>query len=235
MLFPREIAARAFESAMYLNIDNIGDLLDAARGTRLLDIGCDDGERTLDFARRAQATEIFGFEAVEERAELARERGIEVAVADANDGLPYEDGHFDLVVSNQVIEHVHDTDLFVRECFRVLRPGGIAVVSTENLASWHNVFALLMGWQPFSLSNVSDATAGLGNPLAIYRGQPHHYPPSWRHVRVFAYQGLRELFQEHGFAVEEVRGAGYFPLPAKVGRHNARHAVFLTVAARRPA
>jgi SAM-dependent methyltransferase len=229
----KNAAARAFQAAMHLNIENIGDLLAASPATRLLDVGCDDGERSLRFAERSRATELFGFEAVPERAELARARGVDVTVGDAANGLPYEDGYFDAVVSNQVIEHLHDTDGFVRECARVLRPGGIAVISTENLSSWHNVFAAICGWQPFSLTNVSGTTGGLGNPLALFRGQPHTQPSSWQHVRVFAYRGLKELFEEHALRVEKISGAGYFPLPATVGRRDPRHAVFLTVAARR--
>jgi hypothetical protein len=53
-------------------------------------------------------------------------------------------------------------------------------------------------------------------------------------VRVFAHRGLRELFEGHGLAVERVLGAGYYPLPSRFGRHDPRHAAFLTVVARRP-
>jgi SAM-dependent methyltransferase len=232
---PSGFAARAFQHAMAANIDNIKTALAAAPGARLLDVGCDDGENTLEFARAANASDVHGFEAVEERAGLARERGVQTAVGDLTSGLPYDDASFDVVVSNQVIEHLHDTDAFVRECGRVVRPGGIVVTSTENLGSWHNVFAVAMGWQPFSLTNVSGTTGGLGNPLALFRGHSHTQPSTWQHVRVFAYLGLRELFSEHGLPVEKILGAGYFPLPASVGRRDPRHAVFITAVARRAA
>src|SRR3954470_10773868 len=133
----RGVAARAFETAMHLNLENIESLLARAPAPRLLDVGCDDGERTLAFARSARAVEVHGVESVAERAELARARGVAVVVADVTEGLPFDDASFDAMVSNQVIEHVHDTDRFVSECLRVLAPGGIAVVSTENLSSWH--------------------------------------------------------------------------------------------------
>ena len=108
--------------------------------------------------------------------------------ADLNLRLPYDDGTFDVVCSNQVIEHLSDTDTFVAELHRVLRPGGFAVTSTENLASWHNVASLTLGWQPFSLTNVSRQGLGLGNPLAIHRAEGWFEVETWQHLRVFAYR-----------------------------------------------
>jgi SAM-dependent methyltransferase len=231
----RKLAARAFERAMRDNLANVEQALAAAAPVdALLDVGCDDGVRTLAFAAAARAASVHGVETVAEQAERARARGIEVAVADVETGLPYDDGSFDAVVSNQLLEHVHDTDRLVAELRRVLRPGGVAVVSTENLASWHNVLALVLGWQPFSLTNVSEVGPGLGNPAAVHRGSAQTRPRSWQHVRVFAHRGLRELFTGHGLAVERLLGAGYYPLPSRFGRHDPRHAAFLTVVARRP-
>ena len=228
----RSLLARMWDAAEEENLRNIERGL-SLRGRRdsLLDLGCDDGMRTLRFARAAHAAELHGVELVEARAALAEERGIRVAIGDLRDPLPYEDARFGAVVSNQVIEHLAGTDRFVAEIRRVLRPGGIAVVSTENLASWHNIAALLLGWQPFSLTNVSSTRSGLGNPVALHRAEDQAGRESWQHVRVFSYRGLRELFEAHSFSVVHVLGAGYYPLPARVGRVEPRHAAFLTVVA----
>lgn len=230
----RRLAAAAFSRAMNENLRNIERALAAAAPRdRLLDVGCDDGERTRSFAAAVRATKVFGLETVEEQAARARLLGIDVAIADAGAGLPYADASFDAIVSNQVLEHLPDIDLFVSEVHRVLRSGGTAVVSTENLAGWHNVIALVLGWQPFSLTNVSSIGGGLGNPAAVHRGLDHTRPASWRHVHVLAYRGLRELFEGHGLRVRELLGAGYYPFPAAFGRRDPRHAAFLTVVARK--
>lgn len=230
----RQLAAAAFDRAMAANIDNIVALLEHDPAAALLDVGCDDGELTMRLARAVGTPRVHGVELVEERASRARSNGVDVTVTDLNRGLPYHDGAFDVVCGNQVIEHVADTDTFVAEIFRVLRPGGYAILSTENLASWHNVVALVFGWQPFSLTNVTSTRMGLGNPMAVHRHSDWEHGETWQHLRVFAFQGLRELLEAHAFDVERTLGAGYYPLPQHVARIDARHAAFLAVKARRP-
>jgi SAM-dependent methyltransferase len=225
----KQRAGQAWVNAMEENRRNI-DRLVGGRGGRFLDLGCNDGVETVRFAEAAKADSIVGVEIVDERAELARGRGVEVVAADLNAALPFPDASFDVIVSNQVIEHLNDTDLFVSELRRLLRPGGVAVTSTENLASWHNVLALTLGWQPFSLTNTSGVVLGLGNPVAVLRGQAADEWGTWQHRRVFAYRGLRELMEAHGLTVSEIAGAGYYPLPARFGRREPRHAAFLAVA-----
>jgi SAM-dependent methyltransferase len=216
---------------MAQNMQNIVDLAHSTPPPKsMLDLGCDAGGRTQWIAKQLGARGAHGLEIAPERAKIAASRGIEVAVGDLSQRFPYDDESFDLVVSNQVIEHVVDTDNFVREAFRVVKRGGRAVISTENLAGWHNVGSLLLGWQPFSLTNVSEAAKAVGNPLGIHRGEEGE---ARGHLRVFAYRGLRELFELHGFMVKDVLGAGYFPLPRRLAQIDPRHAAFLTIAAYR--
>lgn len=220
------LAVASFE----LNQENIKNLVAAKPHARLCDLGCDDGQWTIALAQAAGATEVHGVEIVAERAKLARERGINAVVADLNRNLPYRDGSFDLVHANQVIEHVTDLDKFLSEIHRVLRAGGVSVISTENASSWHNVGAAIMGWQIFSLSNVSAKVGGLGNPLALHRGEAGMIS-SWTHKTVFNYRGLLEIQEVHGLRPVRVRGAGYHPLSPRLGRFDPRHAHLLAVLA----
>jgi len=91
------------------------------------------------------------------------------------------DASFDVVHANPVIEHVFDLDRFVSEIKRVLAPGGRAIICTENLASWHNVAALFLGFQPFSTTNISE-TRPIGNPFALHVGDG--LPPALRPRRL---------------------------------------------------
>lgn len=105
------------------------------------------------------------------------------------------------------------------------------MISTENLSAWHNLGAQALGWQPFSLTNISTEVGGLGNPAAIHRGERGEQRG---HLRVLTPRGLRELFEVHGFRVDRILGAGYFPLPGAVARFDMRHSMFQTIKATRP-
>jgi SAM-dependent methyltransferase len=163
---------------------------------------------------------------------MAKSRGVQVAVADLDSQFPYDDQSFDLVHANQVIEHVSDVDHFLAETARILRVGGTAIISTENGSSWHNIFASTMGWQMFSLTNVSQLASGVGNPMALHRGDQRPLV-SWKHKTIFNYRGLIEIIGLHGLTVVRTTGAGYYPLPAVLGRVDPRHSHFITVKAQR--
>jgi SAM-dependent methyltransferase len=230
----RAWGASQFERAMDLNLQQIRQALAPLRGrsARILDLGCWDGANTIRYVPGDARTS--GVEINTEAAAEARSRGIDVAPADLNSELPFNDETFDAVVSNQVIEHLSNTDAFLSEAFRVLRPQGILAVSTENMASWHNIGALVLGWQAFSLTNVSQHRAGVGNPLANLRGvEPMQ--PGWEHLRIFSTRGLKELVEAHGFEDVQVRGSGYYPFPSRLGTRDPRHAALITAVARRPA
>jgi SAM-dependent methyltransferase len=204
---------------------------------RLLDVGCDDGAWT-DIVRREigiPPDSVAGIEVVDSRADAARARGFDVRTADLDGEWPFDEGSFDVVHANQVIEHVERLHHFVAEIRRVLVPGGLALVWTENLASWHNVGALALGYQPFSATNIS-ALRPVGNPLALHVGEPNP-KESWQHVHVLALTALVDLFRAHGFAVTGTWGSGYHPFAGRAAAGLAaldkRHAHFVGVAARR--
>jgi SAM-dependent methyltransferase len=226
-----------FAQADRLNRDNILRFAKQVRRERgdverMVDLGCDDGAWTQELASAVDCHETFGVEIVETQAERARSRGIRVEHADLDSPLPLPSDHFDLVHANQVIEHVANVDRFVSEVYRIMRPGGFAIISSENGSAWHNVFAAAMGWQIFSLTNVSAKAGAIGNPLALHRNSSP-FAASWTHKTIFNFQGFKEIFAVHGFRDVEVAGAGYHPLPAVVGRWEPRHSHFITAFARK--
>jgi len=55
--------------------------------------------------------------------------------ADLTQPLPYPSDAFDVIIAVEVMEHIHDHELFFRECHRTLRKGGRLMISTPNILS----------------------------------------------------------------------------------------------------
>lgn len=109
-------------------------------GGRVLDAGCGGGGMTVSLAEEAAAA--VGIDLTPRFREagdrLARERGrtnLRFLQADGT-VLPFTDRAFDLVLSHAVIEHVSDARRYLRECARVLRPGGWMYLSTSPYLSF---------------------------------------------------------------------------------------------------
>lgn len=221
---------KMFEQAMALNKKNILEFLENNPSAKLIDLGCDSGEWTMELAKRIDTKEIYGVDIIDERIKNAKLKGIKVYKSDLNEEFPFEDNFFDVVHANQVIEHISNLDYFISEIFRILKAGGYIIISTENGSSWHNIFASVMGWQIFSLTNVSAKKLSIGNPLSIHRDKIINLS-SWSHKTIFNYRGLKEVFMVYNFRDIAIRGAGYYPLPAKFGLLDPRHAHFITLKA----
>lgn len=211
-----------------LNKRAILDSIEPRPDGKLLDCGCGDGEFTRQLADRARVAEAWGVETVEHRAAAAERRGIRIARVDLNERLPFDDGAFDIVHANQLLEHLHGTDDFLREVRRLVKPGGYVLLSTNNLASWHNVISLVLGMQPPPMHVSSEVI--VGNVIDPYRNTKFGSRED-SHLRIFSFQALADLCRYHGFQVEVLRTAGYYPFPPALARALAaidrRHGVFL--------
>jgi 2-polyprenyl-3-methyl-5-hydroxy-6-metoxy-1,4-benzoquinol methylase len=175
----------------------LGDLA----GKRVLDLGCCRG-LLLERFRRYDGTQLLGLEIDETEISLARERGIEPvrAFVNAFDGnrivarLPYGDAEADVVLAGEIIEHVVDTEGFLREIKRVLSPGGGVVISTPNVLWWKHRATLLLGRYPDNLEHRL------------------RYGEDFGHVRQFTPSLLAALMEETGFRNVQVRGGRLGPI-----------------------
>ncbi len=106
-------------------------------GGRLLELGCGRGDMLEVLANLGWDAEGVDFDP--RAAESARARGLHVR-HDTLANCRYDDATFDAVIMSHVIEHLHDPISVVKECHRILKPGGRLVLLTPNTASWGHRF-----------------------------------------------------------------------------------------------
>jgi 2-polyprenyl-3-methyl-5-hydroxy-6-metoxy-1,4-benzoquinol methylase len=103
-------------------------------GTTLLDIGCGTGDFLCEAA--SAGYDVTGVEFSETSAATASSRVPGRIIHGSIDSAAFDDASFDVVASSDVIEHVRDPLAFSREIRRILRPGGVLLLSTPDLGSW---------------------------------------------------------------------------------------------------
>ncbi|TVY31452.1 putative methyltransferase, partial [Lachnellula subtilissima] len=102
--------------------------------TRILDVGCGPGSITIDLAKIVPQGHVTGIEytaaPLSGARALAAERGVSNVHFQEGDihRLPFEDAVFDVVHAHQVLQHISDPVLGLREMRRVCKEGGIVAV-----------------------------------------------------------------------------------------------------------
>ncbi|MBI4058003.1 class I SAM-dependent methyltransferase [Candidatus Microgenomates bacterium] len=222
-----------------LNNRILASYIEPGKGLKILDLGVDDGSMLLErIEGKIIQPKLFGTDIEPEKLRRTREKGIQAIRANVEKPLPFKDNFFDVVSANQIIEHIVKVDQFVSEIYRVLKPGGYLVLSTENLSSWHNIFALTLGWQAFS-QHIS-RKSNIGNPLRLNLHNPaNDVTMSGMHIKTFTPLGLKELLELYGFVIEDTFGAGHYPFPLFISKAlsilDPTHAAFIGLKARKVA
>jgi ubiquinone/menaquinone biosynthesis C-methylase UbiE len=123
---------------------------DGYRGSKLLEVGCGIGTDLLRFARGG--AQVTGVDLAERSIQLATANfdlhglggAADLRVVNA-EALPFDDASFDVVYGHGVLQYTLDARRMVRECQRVLVPGGEAIFMVYNRVSWLNLLSEVMG------------------------------------------------------------------------------------------
>lgn len=208
-------------------------LVTPVKQAKILDIGVFDGNLALERVKNILHPNLYAVDIDKTTVKKCLELGIKASKYNLEKGLPFKSNFFDVVIANQIIEHLTNIDNFVEEIHRVLKPKGYLLLSTENLSSWHNIFALVLGWQAFSQHISINST--IGNPMRMI--DPQSSKINDLHIKIFTLKGLKELFKFYGFKIEYSFGAGYYPFPKYISRSlsklNPVHSAFIGIKARK--
>ncbi|MBK1612881.1 methionine biosynthesis protein MetW [Rubrivivax gelatinosus] len=121
----------------------IGDLVPP--GSRVLDLGCGNGE-LLAWLQRHKGCSGYGVEIADANVLACVQRGVNVVQLNLEEGLAmFEDQSFDVVLQIETLQHLRNAERMLRETARV---GRIGIVSFPNFAHWPNRVRVVGGRMP---------------------------------------------------------------------------------------
>jgi ubiquinone/menaquinone biosynthesis C-methylase UbiE len=214
----RRIHQEAYQSERLARLEQIAGRLE---GLRVLDLGAGMGGFAVAAALRGARVVASEYNPAYCRITTLRaERHLLSlpVINAAGEALPLPDAAFDAVVCWDVIEHVQSPDRVLHEIARVLRPGGVALVTVINRRAWVDPHYHMRGinWLPRPWAEWLIARRGRAKQGAAFRDMQRlsdmHY---------FEYHAFVALAARHGFSMRDLReedvlrGALYSPKPAR--------------------
>jgi len=156
-------------------------LTEDIKGKALLDAGCGTG--WFSQAAAARGARVTSMDVGSELLKIVAQKCVSKRVIGDLMKMPFKAKSFDIVVSSEVIEHVTDPRKAISEMYRVLKPGGILIITTPN-RFWY--FSLL-----------------IANALKI---RPYQGLENWQH-----WGDLKDLLTHKKFKLVRMRGIHLFP------------------------
>ena len=178
------------EQYQYFEELHHGLLRHVGSGLKILDVGCGYGHNGAEIMKKNNA--VFGVDISPMAVEKAKKRLTFAAVADFSrpETLPEEIRRekFDMVIFSDILEHVYDPLLLVRNAVPLMKENATLLVSVPNIANWLTRLRLLLGSWEYTVSGMMDRT----------------------HIRFFTLKSIKRLIAEAGFEVVHVYATPYF-------------------------
>lgn len=154
---------------------------------KLIDIGGNTGVMSKILKDKGYSVSVVDIS--DEALKTAKSRGLKTYKFDLNEHFLLEDNSFDVVIAGEIIEHILDTEKFLNECNRILKENGFLILSTPNIATFHDRIRFLFGKMPRQI-----------NPY-------HEYLKL--HIRQFNYKSLKDALNYSNFKLLKFR-SNYF-------------------------
>jgi ubiquinone/menaquinone biosynthesis C-methylase UbiE len=133
--------------------------------------------------------DLYGVDISEKLLDVAKQNGIKTFLCDLDkEKLPFEDNYFDILITGETIEHIVNSNFFLSEINRVLKPKGILILSYPNINTL------------------------LGIIMMLFFDLPPMYSARFRspHVRDWTKKMIKLALKEFGFSVQKMSGSSFF-------------------------
>lgn len=190
----------------YLRERQIFKFLSPQKEDMVLDVGCASGRQLFELANKIK--EGYGTDIAQSFIDKANSLKTERQISNIYfhraeiEHLPFADNFFDKVFCAEVLEHVTDKDVALRELKRVLKPEGLLIITVPNLnadATWWGRLLRFLGIRKFiPLEDFS------------HEGWSKHGDA---HVREFSHKTMREWLENNGFKVLALKSASFIDGP----------------------
>ena len=181
--------------------------LEGYRPSNLMDVGCGDGSRTTRIAGyfNIDMSRVYGMDNEVNYIEECQNSFNAQKVDLEHENIPHLDETFDLVICNQVLEHLKNSRRVIDEIIRITNNEGYILIGVPNLAHLINRIYLLFGVQPMCIDIDSS------------------------HIRGFAHRSLVKMFRSlENVKLIDCEGALMYPLPFFLGKALAHRFVGLS-------
>ena len=141
---------------------------------RILDFGCGDAVMVRFFHELGYESEGVDISKVVITDNKSKFPDMKFNLVVPDTRIPYPDASFDVIFCSEVIEHLYDVNLAFSEFNRLLRPGGLLMLTTP----YHGL---------------------IKNMVIALRYFDQHYRIDWQHIRFFTKESLRGMCLNHNF------------------------------------
>lgn len=194
-------------------LENVGDMslkrrarriieeLNPAPSEKIIDLGCGTGYYLFLLSNLPVKLNLTGFDndqkAMQEAEEFLSSKNIKFVSGDLHE-MPFEDQSFDKAVMSEVLEHVENDENVLQEVYRILKPGGVLVISVPSIN--YPFF-----WDPinFILQYLFNTHIKSGFFSGLWSG----------HLRLYQLDDLKRKFEKAGFNVEIAEELTFWCLP----------------------
>ncbi|OGM04074.1 hypothetical protein A2715_04950 [Candidatus Woesebacteria bacterium RIFCSPHIGHO2_01_FULL_39_32] len=195
-------------------LENVGDIalrkraewlinnLHLKKGEKALDVGCGDGFYLHILSKLKINLKLYGIDndkkALITVAARFKKKEVKLFWCDLMRKLPYKSNSFDKVIMSEVLEHLQDDKVGLKEVYRVLKPNGILCLSVPN----HRYPFL---WDPvnWTLEHMLKTHLKSGFWAGIWN----------QHIRLYEKRELKEIVKNAGFKVRKIQSLTQWSLP----------------------